>query len=143
MLARVYLYMENWDKAINYADTVLRENSVLLDLNNLARTGDASVVKQLYHSSVYDPALSDEIIWGRPYGTSIYLRDVPIEGVAPYSISDSLQIFFSVAKAGAAIAEQGDVEDCRCHIFLRMAEKGHDNLHLRSEQGNRSGVCYL
>ena len=118
MLARVYLYMENWDKAINYADTVLRENSVLLDLNNLARTGDASVVKQLYHSSVYDPALSDEIIWGRPYGTSIYLRDVPIEGVAPYSISDSLQNLLFRGKSWTAIAEQGDVEDCRAIFFF-------------------------
>lgn len=36
MLSRVYLYMQDWDKAIEYADYVLDANSSLLDLHSVA-----------------------------------------------------------------------------------------------------------
>lgn len=37
MLCRTYLYMQNWDKAIEYADRVLASESRLLDLHNVAQ----------------------------------------------------------------------------------------------------------
>lgn len=42
MLSRVYLYMQNWDKAIEYADKVLASNNSLLDLHTVGN-GNNSV----------------------------------------------------------------------------------------------------
>ena len=51
LLSRMYLYMEQWDKAIQYADSVLNVKNDLLDLN------------QTLSGSVWDNVTSDEIIW--------------------------------------------------------------------------------
>jgi len=44
MLSRVYLYMQDWDNAIVYANKVLDDNSSLVDLNTVA-LGNNSVYK--------------------------------------------------------------------------------------------------
>lgn len=57
LLSRVYLYMEDWDNVVKYADEVLQEQSTLLDLNVLE-----------WQQNVYSLS-SGEIIWARPaYG---------------------------------------------------------------------------
>lgn len=68
ILSRVYLYMENWDKALAYADSVLQVKSALLDLNQFGIRDPYDNVFE----SVYSPVSSDEIIWARMYsGTSV------------------------------------------------------------------------
>ena len=51
LLARTYLYMENWESAYNYADSVLAEKPDLLDLK-------ASTSNCVYYSTS-----PDEILW--------------------------------------------------------------------------------
>lgn len=51
MLSRMYLYMEEWDKALAYADSALAVKSDLLDLNK--------------GKQPYDKIESNEIIWVR------------------------------------------------------------------------------
>lgn len=52
LLSRVFLHMENWDGVIAYADSVLKENSVLYDLKNTDGYG------------VYGLTDSEELLWG-------------------------------------------------------------------------------
>lgn len=52
LLTRVYLYMENWDKVIQFADSVLQENSSLTDITQSGAKG------------VYNRSSSTEILWG-------------------------------------------------------------------------------
>ncbi|MFR7809972.1 MAG: hypothetical protein ACLU4N_12240 [Butyricimonas faecihominis] len=60
--------MENWDKALAYADSVLQVKSALLDLNQFGIRDPYDNVFE----SVYSPVSSDEIIWARMYsGTSV------------------------------------------------------------------------
>lgn len=64
MLSRVYLYMEDWDKALLYADSVLQVKPELLDLN---RFGIPDIFSKATFVTVYGPTTSDEIIWAREY----------------------------------------------------------------------------
>ena len=76
MLSRVYLYMENWDKALAYADSVLMEKSNLLDLNDGGR---------VYHTS----STPDEIIWAREYNSGYEVSFQPRLS-PPFIASDDL-----------------------------------------------------
>ena len=53
LLSRVYLYMDDWDRAIDYADTVLNERSGLLDFYNTPTSSTG-----VYHNN--SPV---EILW--------------------------------------------------------------------------------
>ena len=53
LLSRVYLYMDDWDRAIDYADTVLNERSGLLDFYNTSTSSTG-----VYHNN--SPV---EILW--------------------------------------------------------------------------------
>ncbi|MEY8592190.1 RagB/SusD family nutrient uptake outer membrane protein [Butyricimonas hominis] len=85
MLSRMYLYMEDWDKALAYADSVLLVKSELLNLDELP-------VPNLYseHSfhSVYSPLNPVEIIWGREYHQTNLGSHMSYK--YPYSVSDEL-----------------------------------------------------
>lgn len=61
LLSRMYLYMEDWDKALDYADSVLVEKPALLDFNK----GNWGVVSTYPRSYVYNPDNADEVIWMR------------------------------------------------------------------------------
>ena len=76
MLSRVYLYMENWDKALAYADSVLMVKSNLLDLNDGGR---------VYHTS----STPDEIIWAREYNSGYEVSFQPRLS-PPFIASDDL-----------------------------------------------------
>lgn len=64
ILSRMYLYMENWDKAAAYADSVLLVKPDLLDLNEF---GVANPLEVNMFNTVYDAATPNEIIWVRQY----------------------------------------------------------------------------
>lgn len=61
MLSRVYLYMENWDKALEYANLVLDEKPALTAL----ASADADAFQYQGSSSfgLYNWNVSDEVIW--------------------------------------------------------------------------------
>lgn len=59
LLSRVYLYMEDWDRAIAYADSVLQVKPNLLDLNTVG-WGTPRSPESL---SVYATGTPDEVIW--------------------------------------------------------------------------------
>ena len=61
LLSRVYLYMEDWDRAIAYADSVLQVKPNLLDLNTV-NWGTPRSPESL---SVYATGTPDEVIWMR------------------------------------------------------------------------------
>ena len=95
LLSRVYLYMENWDKAIAYADTVLETS---FRLCNFARFSDVDGMVAGYatgkatQNGVYNTNVSDEIIW--MYGTNdeiTHYIGFPVwEDPAAYAVSDDL-----------------------------------------------------
>ena len=89
LLSRMYLYMEDYDKALAYADSVLAENPELLDLN-------LSTSNNVYYSS------SPEAIWVsvETYG------DFNTGGRMPYTPSESL-----LAVYGEDIDGQNDLRD--------------------------------
>lgn len=60
LLSRIYLYKEDWDQAIAYADSVLMEKPDLVNFNK-AYDGTAAGI-------VYNENTPDEIIWVRDYG---------------------------------------------------------------------------
>lgn len=86
MLSRVYLYMEDWDNAITYADSVLKEKNVLLDLNTLTPPDRTST--KYAPPSVLGSDTPDEIIWVRPYGKNFYSAASSSDAKAPWALSD-------------------------------------------------------
>ena len=64
LLCRMYLYMENWEKAIYYADELLREKSELVDLASIYD----QVITMYPQQGVYNRSTPQEIIWARPGG---------------------------------------------------------------------------
>ena len=89
LLSRMYLYMENYDKALAYADSVLAERPELLDLN-------LSTSNNVYFSS------SPEVIWASVETYS----DFNTSGRMPYTPSESL-----LAVYGEDIDGQNDLRD--------------------------------
>ena len=69
ILSRVYLYMEDWNKAIAYADSVLRVKSDLLDMNTLNWSGPDPMLSD---DGVYNTSTPDEILWGRNVPSPYY-----------------------------------------------------------------------
>lgn len=76
ILSRVYLYMEDWDKALAYADSVLMVKSNLLDLNDGGR---------VYNTS----STPDEIIWVREYSEGFSISFQPRLS-PPFILSENL-----------------------------------------------------
>lgn len=61
LLSRMYLYKEDWDKALEYADQVLKIKPKLLDLSKLSTFDDSESRSE----GVYCTETPDEIIWAR------------------------------------------------------------------------------
>ena len=81
LLARLYLYEEKWDKAIEYADTAIKEGPALTDFNNLPST-----------ANIFVTSGSSEVVWnyeGR-YSYSPYINSYTMQaGMLPYTLSTS------------------------------------------------------
>lgn len=61
MLSRMYLYEENWDESIRWADAVLAEKSTLLNLNSVI---DSVVVSKVANrDAVVDTLYKTEAVW--------------------------------------------------------------------------------
>lgn len=80
LLARLYLYKEDWNKAIEYATTAMQEGPALSSFSQLRAA----------YRNVYDVANSTEVVWN--YGSTIYnnknyfgLYSQLYQGAAPYS----------------------------------------------------------
>ena len=86
LLSRVYLYMEDWDKAILYADSVLMRKADLLDLNTFIGKLPGNT------ATVYSTDTPDEIIWGREH-EGAYDSD-PMTSLLPFSVSENLSGLF-------------------------------------------------
>lgn len=88
ILCRVYLYMEDWDNALKYANMVLEEKP---DLTSFASAPEEAMQYQGSNTwSVYNESTSNEIIW--MYGGKTEYP-YPKNGAfvkAPYTISDDL-----------------------------------------------------
>lgn len=89
ILCRVYLYMEDWDNALKYANMVLGEKPALTSLASAPE--DAMQYQGSNTWCVYNESTSDEIIWmyGGSREFSCYSSG---NGVAtnPYTASDAL-----------------------------------------------------
>lgn len=84
MLSRVYLYMEDWDKALAYADSVLQQQPALLNQSSLSW----QVNSVFGRAGVYDPTTPDEIIWSRETAPPSFMLNTM--AMPPFSISDDL-----------------------------------------------------
>lgn len=89
ILCRVYLYMEDWDNALKYANMILEEKP---NLTSLAGAPEDAMQYQGNNTwSVYNESTSDEIIW--MYGGSKECAFYSVGGgiaTAPYTASDEL-----------------------------------------------------
>jgi starch-binding outer membrane protein, SusD/RagB family len=67
LLSRVYLYEENWDKVIEYADKVISKKPGLSHLSSFKASGGYYTYNNPFINSnlnqIYDPAVSTEILW--------------------------------------------------------------------------------
>ena len=89
LLARLYLYEENWDKAIEYAGIAIQEGPALTDFNNLVAM-----------ANIFVTSYSSEVVWnysGR-YSYAPYFGTNTLQaGMLPYSLSASTQALYDQA----------------------------------------------
>lgn len=107
ILSRMYLYMEDWDKALLYADSVLQANSKLLDFNTRLSTAVTT--------HVYSAVTPDEIIWTRKYA-GIRPTGVVAMGKYPYSLSTEISTLYDVKSADY---QSKKCKDLRALYYLR------------------------
>lgn len=115
LLSRVYLYMENWDKALTYADSVLQVKPDLLDLN---RFGVPDIYTNTF-VTVYGPTSSDEIIWAREYRKTNVVSVGESWNKYPFSLS---QDFLEVLGSSAEECMDGTIRDLRGGYFVSWGD---------------------
>ena len=98
ILSRVYLYMEDWDNVLKYANMVLKEKPVL---TSLASAPEEAMQYQGSNTwAVYNESTSDEIIWmyggSKEYGC--YVSGGAVASM-PYSASDELMDLYDFSTA--------------------------------------------
>lgn len=109
ILSRMYLYMENWDKALIYADSVLMIKSNLLDLNSVDWKRGGVLQGR---NSVYSVTTPDEIVWVREYAEQQFPRGTY---VAPLSISQGFCDLFSYSNMDIFA---GTLKDIRVSLYI-------------------------
>lgn len=112
ILSRVYLYMEDWDNALKYADMVLQEKPTLTSLASAPE--DAMQYQGSNTWAVYNESTSDEIIWmyGGRREFSCYPGGNGI-ATAPYSVSDELMDLYEFS------AESDNHLDLRYYMYFK------------------------
>ena len=96
-LTRVYLYEEDWDNVIRYADSVLLKKNDLLDLNEAGTF------------SVYDNGYQNEVLWMNNLNDT---RDTPTGELGilyPFTASIDLQNVYASDQAGNTIDIRGNM----------------------------------
>lgn len=127
LLSRVYLYMEQWEKAANYADSVMQNgNFRLLDLNGVStRTSTNTRTYMNYHSYMNSP----EVIW--VYGS---VSDVTryVYNTSSSKNGDSGHAFFRASEELIACFDSTDLRKERyiVHSWYKVSdgEGGEDNM---------------
>lgn len=128
ILARVYLYQERWDEAIQYSKEVLDKNSNLIDYSKLELEERVQSGKCWSHNSTnecylngwsgnyevaqlpYDqPYNSPEVIWSRLISIGKSSYSIGYYGYGPYLISSELASVFG--DNGTALAYKGGTKD--------------------------------
>lgn len=112
ILCRVYLYMEDWDNVLKYANMVLGEKSVLTSLASAPE--DAMQYQGSSTWSVYNESTSDEIIW--MYGGQAEFACYPggnTLATAPYTASDELMDLYEFS------AESDNHWDLRRYMYFK------------------------
>ncbi len=112
ILTRVYLYMEDWDNALKWANVVLGEKPTLTSLSNAPV--DAMQYQGYSIWSVYNEATSDEVIWmcGGIREFSCYPSGGGI-ATAPYSASNSLMDLYEFS------TDSDNHLDLRYYMYFR------------------------
>lgn len=122
MLSRVYLYLEDWDNVIAYADSVLMEKSSLLDLNTLTDNGFSGAPAL----SVYNAGNPVEVIWTHGYGGTVYSMVSNAYAKGPWSISDELVDTLLGGATANYVGVNRDVADLRALYYFDW-ERYDDN----------------
>lgn len=144
ILSRMYLYMEEWDKALAYADSVLMEKSALLDLNTVGWEGSLNAWKK-----VFSPTAPDEIIWARNMPAS--QGDVLL-AIGPFTPSEDLLGTYRKATISDYYAQQ--VHDIRGIVsfawdmdflgtFMNFRQTVRKSDDMGEDHGIRTAELYL
>lgn len=104
LLSRMYLYMENWDKALEFADKVIEEKPALLNLSKIPTLGSYD------QEGVYFFGTPDEIIWARMTNNDRQ----PRYSVPPFTVSDDFIRLFDYS--GEDASNYGDIRG-RLYLF--------------------------
>lgn len=107
LLSRVYLYMEEWDKAIDFASQLIEAKPQLCSYVDISSLG--GMYLSVRSTGVYDPEESNEIIWlyqGLPHRIFNFsqLTEKP-----PYSASETLMGLYE---------DKDDMVDMRKKAFV-------------------------
>lgn len=117
LLSRMYLYMENWDKALAYADTVLQVKPELLDFNQTSWDYAGSYPTPC----VYNPEQADEVIWMREG----YLDRPDFEsGPHSYSVSSTLLDLYGPCENRDMVTEK-KIKDIRANVYFNWTMNSH------------------
>lgn len=115
LLSRMYLYMEDWDKALLYADSVLIEKPELLNLN---KTSWQTLSKWSERYGVYSVENSDEVIWMREGTDDWYGNDYALTKSAFTSSQELLSLY---GPCTPTMVQGGLIEDLRGSIYFRWS----------------------
>ena len=136
--------MEEWDKALAYADSVLMEKSALLDLNTDGWEGSLNAWKK-----VFSPTAPDEIIWARNMPAS--QGDVLL-AIGPFTPSEDLLGTYRKATISDYYAQQ--VHDIRGIVsfawdmdflgtFMNFRQTVRKSDDMGEDHGIRTAELYL
>lgn len=149
LLSRMYLYMENWEKAIGHADYVLNRKAALVNLANYL------VIEE-------DPWWGEVITYDKQNG-SVYNLESP-ELIWGYSAKVELMSFFDGVGVGASpaycvsttLGGLYDVNDLRSQFYynsyllnwygqtaLNYGEKSYGDKGINPKKGMRVAELYL
>ena len=141
MLSRMYLYMENWDKAAAYADSVLTVKSELVDLDQL---GIPNLFEDHVFNTVYSPTDPREIIWARKYNRTNAGNNMTYK--FPFSISDEFATLLESSFYGFLDDELKDLRGgfyfCWDSYDYYQVDVSKDNEYGKM-QGIRTAELYL
>lgn len=112
ILSRTYLYMENWEKAAEYAKEVMdNKNFSLLDLNNVAY----DAIEYMYYPTYSSP----ETIW--PYGSPNDMFGWTCEGANMQNPNNENKRMYAYFQASEGLKEAMGEYDLRLKRYIITA----------------------
>ncbi|MBR6691935.1 MAG: RagB/SusD family nutrient uptake outer membrane protein [Bacteroidaceae bacterium] len=125
MLSRTYLYMENWEKAAEYAKLVMDNPQFkLVDLNDIPLTGINEEGETVRTYMVYPTYASTETIW--PYGNVMDMFEWTYSGTNNINATtgEKMHAYF---QASQELLDTYDDWDLRLSRYIVRAPKGNSN----------------